>query len=111
MLHGATVTIQGAATNQVIEGFGVNLNYRGWNGTELQPVLDALIGQAGMPLFRVIYDLTDWEGTNDNADSSVFEWTNYNAIYSSAEFTKLWDTSAGSRTALTSISWAGARAG
>jgi O-glycosyl hydrolase len=90
-LHGVAVTIQGAATNQVIEGFGVNLNYRGWNGTELQPVVDALIGQAGMPLFRVIYDLTDWEGTNDNADSSVFEWTNYNASYSSAEFTKLWD--------------------
>jgi O-glycosyl hydrolase len=90
-LHGATVTIQGAATNQVIEGFGVNLNYRGWNGTELQPVLDALIGQAGMTQFRVIYDLTDWEGTNDNADPDVFEWTNYNTIYSSAEFTKLWD--------------------
>jgi len=91
MLCGATVTIQGTATNQVIEGFGVNVNYRGWNGTELQPVLDALIDQAGMTLFRVIYDLTDWEKTNDNTNSSVFEWTNYNAIYSSAEFGKLWD--------------------
>ena len=68
-----------------------NINYRGWNNDELQPVMDALMDQAGMTLFRVIYDLTDWEGTNDNADSNVFDWTYYNAIYSSAEFTKLWD--------------------
>jgi len=90
-LHAATVTIQGAQTNQVIDGFGVNANHRSWDTNNLPSVLDALIDQAGMTLFRVIYDNTDWEGTNDNADSTVFNWTNYNAIYSSAEFTKLWD--------------------
>ena len=87
----ATVTFNGGTTYQAIDGFGANINYRGWNNDELKPVIDALMDQAGMTLFRVIYDLTDWEGTNDNADPSVFDWTNYNAIYSSAEFTKLWD--------------------
>jgi hypothetical protein len=85
------VTFDGGVTNQAIDGFGANVNYRGWNNDELKPVIDALMDQAGMTLFRVIYDTADWEKTNDNANSSVFEWTNYNAIYSSAEFTKLWD--------------------
>ena len=47
------------STYQVIDGFGVNANYRSWNGDELKPVLDALIDQAGMTLFRVVYDNTN----------------------------------------------------
>ena len=89
--HAATVTFNGGGTNQVIDGFGANINYRGWNNDELKPVIDALVDQAGMSLFRVIYDLADWEKTNDNADANAFDWTYYNAIYSSAEFGKLWD--------------------
>ena len=85
------VTFDGGVTNQVIDGFGANINYRGWNNDELKPVINALVDQAGMTLFRVIYDLTDWEKTNDNADANAFNWTYYNAIYSSAEFGKLWD--------------------
>jgi len=87
----AAVTFNGGVTNQVIDGFGANINYRGWNNNELKPVIDALIDLAGMTLFRVIYDLTDWEKANDNADASTFYWTYYNSIYSSAEFGKLWD--------------------
>ena len=87
----ATVTFNGGGTNQAIDGFGANINYRGWNNDELKPVIDALIDQAGMTHFRVIYDTADWEGTNDNTDANVFDWTYYNSIYSSAEFTKLWD--------------------
>jgi hypothetical protein len=36
---GATVTIQGAQTAQVIEGFGVNVNHRSWNNDELNDAL------------------------------------------------------------------------
>jgi O-glycosyl hydrolase len=90
----ATVTVDGAQTNQVIEGFGVNANHRSWTNNELQPVLDALVDQGGMTLFRVIYDKTDWEATNDNSDPNVMNWTYYNQVYSAPDFQKLWDMSA-----------------
>ncbi len=66
----ATVTINGGQTYQIIDGFGVNANHRSWTNSELQPVLDALIDQGGMTLFRVTYDRPDWEATNDNNDSA-----------------------------------------
>ena len=90
-LHAATVTLDGSVTYQVIDGFGVNANYRSWNNNELQPVLDALIDQAGMTLLRVVFDNTDWEATNDNADPNVMDWTYYSKVYESSEFRRLWD--------------------
>ena len=86
--------MDGARIGQVIDGFGVNVNHRSWNGRELQPVLDALIDQAGMTLFRVVYDNTDWEATNDNADPPVIDWPYYDALYGSSAFTRLWDMTA-----------------
>ena len=90
----ATVTIDGSQTYQVIEGFGVNANHRSWNNNELQPVLDALIDQGGMTLFRVIFDKADWEATNDNSDPNVMNWDYYNQVYSAPDFQKMWDMSA-----------------
>src|SRR6516225_4193581 len=63
-LLAATVAIDGAQTYQVIDGFGVNANHRNWTNNELQPVLDALLNQAGLTIFRVVYDNTDWEEIN-----------------------------------------------
>jgi hypothetical protein len=85
------VTFNGAVTNQVIDGFGANINHRGWNNDELKPALDALMNQAGMTMFRIIYEKADWEGTNDNADPTAINWNYYNSIYSSADFQKMWD--------------------
>jgi len=90
----ATVTIDGAQTHQIIEGFGVNANHRSWNNDELKPVLDQLIDQAGMTLFRVVYDNADWEGTNDNSNPNVMNWDYYKTVYSAPDFQKLWDTMA-----------------
>ncbi len=84
------VTIDGSQVFQTIEGFGVNVNHRSWTNNELQPVLDAFIDEAGMTLFRVIWDNTDWEGTNDNADPNVMNWAYYNQVYSAPEFQQLW---------------------
>jgi hypothetical protein len=84
-----TVTIDGGQTNQIIEGFGVNANYFAWRNNELKPALDALIDQAGMTLFRVIFN-NGWEATNDNSDPNVMKWDYYNALYSTPEFEKLW---------------------
>jgi O-glycosyl hydrolase len=89
-LSAATITIDGSQTNQVIDGFGVNANHRSWNNDELQPVLNALIDQGGMTIFRVIFDSADWESTNDNDDPDVMNWDYYNTNYSSLDFEKLW---------------------
>src|ERR1700734_4407746 len=84
-LADAQYTINGAKTNQEIDGFGVNINHRSWNGNELKPVLDTMIGQGGFTIFRVLFDNTDWVTTN-NASQAY-----YNSVYGSARFEKLWD--------------------
>ncbi len=89
-IRAATVTIDGSQTYQVIDGFGVNANHRSWNTNELPPVLDALIDQAGMTLFHVIFDNNNWEANNDNSDPNVMDWSYYNSVYSAPEFQKLW---------------------
>ena len=47
-----------------------------------------------MTLFWLIYDKTDWEATNDNANPYVMNWDYYNQVYSSPEFQKMWDMAA-----------------
>jgi O-glycosyl hydrolase len=93
-LGAATVTFNGGVTYQTIEGFGANINHRSWNNDELKPVIDGLVDQAGMTLFRVIYDKTDWEGTNENTSPYVMNWNYYNQVYSSPEFQKMWGLTA-----------------
>ena len=53
-LGAAAVTFNGAVTYQTIDGFGANINHRSWTNYDLVPVIDALVDQAGMTLFRVI---------------------------------------------------------
>jgi O-glycosyl hydrolase len=85
----ATITVDGSQTNQVIEGFGVNINYWGWTNQDLKPVIDGLIDGAGVTLFRVIKN-NGWEATNDNDDPHLMNWDYYNALYGSPDFEKLW---------------------
>lgn len=86
----STLLVDGATTYQTIEGFGVNANYFGWNSNnDLQPALDALIDQAGMTMFRVVFN-NGWETNNDNADSNLMNWNYYNSIYSAPNAQKLW---------------------
>lgn len=89
-----TITINGTTIFQTIDGFGVNANPRMWTNNELQPVLGALVDQAGMTIFRLVHDNIDWENTNDNTNSNVMNWSYYNAVYSTLEFEKIWDTAA-----------------
>ena len=85
------VSVDGSQTYQVIDGFGVNANHRSFTNNEITPVLDALIDQAGMTLFRVVFDNSDWEKTNDNGDANSMNWNYYNTIYSSPDFQMMWD--------------------
>src|SRR5204862_4027067 len=89
---GVPLTIDGAQTFQTIDGFGVNVNSHSWNGGELAPALDMLNDQMGATLYRVVYDMEDWESTNDNADPNTPDWAYYNALYSDASFQELWGT-------------------
>ena len=86
----ATVTFDGGVTYQTIDGFGANINHRSWTNDDLKPVIDALVDQAGMTLFRVVYDKTDWEATNENVSPYVMNWDYYSQVYSSTEFEKMW---------------------
>ena len=90
-LPSATVTVNGALTYQTIDGFGVNANHRNWTNNELVPVLDALINQAGMTLFRVVYDNADWETNNENPGPIVTNWPYFSMVYSNTpDFQALW---------------------
>ncbi len=84
-----SLTVNGGKTYQTIEGFGVNANYYAWNNDDLEPALDALIDDAGMTLFRVVFN-NGWETNNDNGDANVMNWTYYNTIYSAPNAQKLW---------------------
>src|SRR6185503_352316 len=85
------LTVDGAQRFQVMDGFGVSANSASWDGGELRPAIDQLLS-AGMSIFRVAIENTDWESTNDNADPAVFDWTYYNRVYSSPKFEELWST-------------------
>jgi O-glycosyl hydrolase len=89
MQGAVSVAIDGSQTNQIVEGFGVNANYYSWTNSELVPALDALIDDAGITLFRVVFN-NGWETVNDNDDPDVMNWAYYNALYSGPEFQKLW---------------------
>ena len=52
--------------------------------------MDAYIDQAGLTLFQVIVANSNWEGTNDNDDPNVMNWSYYTNLYSQPEFAKLW---------------------
>lgn len=85
----ATLRIDGARRFQTLDGFGVNANVNGWSAA-LRPALDRLVDENGASLWRVYIDNTDWETTNDNADPFVFDWSYYNALYTSARFEQAW---------------------
>jgi len=94
----ATVTFDGAQTNQTLDGFGVNINTAWWLGGQygdalvVRPAIDLLVDPLGATLFRAVIEEMDWEATNDNADPAVFNWTYYNGVFTNAKFTGIWNT-------------------
>src|SRR5947208_1089120 len=88
----ATLLIDGSQRFQRIEGFGVNANPASWSNGKLKPVLDTLVDQMGMNIWRVIVEKADWEKTNDNNDPFVFNWDYYRMVYETPKFRDLWST-------------------
>src|SRR5262249_25439186 len=91
-LSGTPLTINGNTVLQTMDGFGVNINSLSWKGGELKPALDLLADQMGARVWRVVFDMEDWEAANDNTDPSTPDWTYYNAVYAGAKFQNLWNT-------------------
>src|SRR5205085_10591541 len=85
-----SVSVDPSVVYQTVDGIGVNANHRSWRNGELIPALDLLIDEAGMRLFRVVFDLSDWEEPNDNADPAVMNQAYYNSLYASDRFKPLW---------------------
>ena len=88
----ANLIIDGNQRYQTIDGFGVNANSLSWKNGELIPALDLLADDMGVALWRVVFDMEDWEDPNDNADPNEFNWDFYNGVYSNPKFQNLWGT-------------------
>jgi len=88
----AAVTIDGARTFQVLDGVGVNINSLSWRGGEARAAIDRLADEMGVTLWRVVFDMEDWEAANDNDDPMVADQAYYRALYSNAKFQNLWGT-------------------
>jgi O-glycosyl hydrolase len=95
---GATVTVNGATTYQVIDGFGVNVNTAWWqkgaygNTDTLKPAIDMLINDLGATIVRAVIEEMDWEAANDDADPRHFNWSYFNEVFTSARFQGVWNT-------------------
>jgi O-glycosyl hydrolase len=89
---GNALTINGNTKFQIIDGFGTNINSLSWTNDNSQQAIDMLADQMGQTTWRVVFDMEDWEATNDNSDPNVADTTYYNALYSNAKFQNLWGT-------------------
>jgi hypothetical protein len=97
-----TLTVDGNAKSQTMDGFGVSINAHSWKNGELKPALDMLVDQNGSTTFRIVQEMADWEATNDDANANNYNWNYYDPIYSGAttydtaqagsNFADLWNT-------------------
>ncbi len=89
---GTALTVNGSQKFQTIDGFGTNINSLSWNNDNSAAAIDMLADTMGQTTWRVVFDMEDWESTNDNADPNTPNWTYYNALYSNTKFQNLWGT-------------------
>jgi len=93
-----TLTIDGSAKYQTMDGFGVNINPAWWyngNYTDakvVQPAIDLLVDSLGATIFRAVIEEIDWEEVNDDNDPNHFNWDYYNKVFSDTRFTGVWNT-------------------
>src|SRR5207244_45143 len=84
----STIGVDGAQRYQVMDGFGVNVNPKNWNYSDLTPALDLLTNQLHATIWRVdIYGTTTWIDDPTHLNSAY-----YNAIYETDDFQALWRT-------------------
>jgi O-glycosyl hydrolase len=54
-----TLTVDGNAKSQTMDGFGVSINAHSWKNGELKPALDMLVDQNGSTTFRIVQEMAD----------------------------------------------------
>ena len=59
----ASLSINGAEKYQTIDGFGTNINSLSWTNDNSKAAIDLLADQMGQTLWRVVFDMEDWEAT------------------------------------------------
>jgi chitodextrinase/lysophospholipase L1-like esterase len=89
---GNPLTIDGSQKFQTMNGMGVNINSLSWMNGQSKAAIDLLADQMGSTIWRVVFDMEDWESTNDDSDPNTFNWTYYNNLYSNSKFQNLWGT-------------------
>ncbi len=84
----AKIKVDRAAKHQKIDGFGVNINSKYWDGGLLAPVVDLLIDDLGATLFRLDgYGRADWvDPTGELGREAALNQRNYDRIYRTADF-------------------------
>lgn len=88
---GTQILVDGSKVLQTMDGFGAAINPHSWDDGAVKPALDYL-DTMGVRLWRVSYEMMDWETTNDDNDPNNFNWTAYDTIFSSPQFEELWST-------------------
>lgn len=84
--------IDGSQKFQPIDGIGVNVNTRSWNGTELQEAIELLHDSMNAAVWRVLAETVEkWEEENDDDDPFHFNWAYYDKLYETPKFQKVWD--------------------
>jgi O-glycosyl hydrolase len=95
---GASITINGAATHQTVDGFGVNVNTTWWyrgaygNTDTVRPAIDMLVNDLGATIIRAVIEEMDWEAVNDDGDPNNFNWSYYDGVFSNSKFQSVWNT-------------------
>lgn len=78
-----------------IVGFGVNGQPRAWgsDGRAVKSALDALVNDLGATFFRVELNNgeTDAETTNDDSNPATFNWSSFDADFSTPAMADTWD--------------------
>jgi O-glycosyl hydrolase len=86
-INTASITVDCRRRRQTIDGFGVNINSKYWNGGKIEPIIEMLIDDLGATIFRQdVYGRSDWVDPSSRFNSSVLSEENLARIYASPEF-------------------------
>jgi O-glycosyl hydrolase len=81
------IDVDPKTTFQTVDGFGVNINSKYWNGGKLAPIVDLLVEDLGACLYRLDpYGKSNWIDPKNRFDASILNQAEYDRVYSSEDF-------------------------
>ena len=87
IVNTATIWIDREKRYQTLDGFGVNINAKYWDGGKLRPVVDCLIDDLGAVLFRVDgYGKANWPDPDSTRGEESLCAENLERIYQTPPF-------------------------